>query len=91
MKERNKNKNEKIADENKLHEALVKCGEACKAFSAAFYDYEMSVDFMPVGVFLNLKEAACDRRYAMKRAAQPKVGDEWKEDVTCKRNYEDEA
>ena len=90
MKIRKKNKAEKEMDANHLHEALAKCGEACKGFHASFFDYEMDVSEMALRVFLDLNRAALDYRYALQRAKQTKVGDRHDDDVTCRHFYEEE-
>ena len=90
MKNRKKNENETTSDKDNLHEALVKCGEACKKFHALFFDYEMDVAEMPIHVFLDLNRASEDYRYALARSKQPKVGDRWSEDTTSIAFYKED-
>ena len=90
MKTRKKTEAEMKADADLLHTALGKCGEACKAFRSAFFDFEMDVGEMPLSLFLAIHHGAVEYRYAMMRAAQPKVGEKWEKEVTHKSNYEEE-
>jgi len=90
MKDRKKNKTERIKDAEKVVDAIEACVKACDEFRQAFYDYELDVSHMPISMFLQIKDAAQDHKYASRREAQTKVGDCHKDDVTHHHFYEDE-
>ena len=89
MKTRNKNKEEKALDAKKVADANAACVKACKEFRQEFYDYEMAVDHMAVGTFLAINRGAWGHECAVKRAAQPKVGECHEDDTTYRHFYEE--
>ena len=90
MKTRKKTEAEMKADADILRVALEKCAVACKEFTQALMDYDLHVGHVSIDVFLKIRDAADDHRFALQRSKQPKVGDVWEELVTHKSNYEED-